>query len=201
MATRDEDAPGELELVRAFVNTLDGEDGADLLSSPPALAAWFREHGLMRAQTATAADLAHARRVREALRALLLENNGLSTRKEAAAALDGAARRARLGVRFRAGEGRLEAGSGGADGALGRLLAITAASMLEGTWARLKACRAEDCRWAFYDHARNHSRTWCSMAVCGNRAKARAYRSRRSTSPARTPQRLNAPRLTSSAPW
>ena len=79
MATRDEDAPGELELVRAFVNTLDGEDGADLLSSPPALAAWFREHGLMRAQTATGADLAHARRVREALRALLLENNGLST--------------------------------------------------------------------------------------------------------------------------
>ena len=40
-------------------------------------------------------------------------------------------------------------------GALGRLLAIAAAAIADGTWTRLKACRAEDCRWAFYDHARN----------------------------------------------
>jgi predicted RNA-binding Zn ribbon-like protein len=114
--------------------------------------------------------------------------------------LDRAARRARLGVRFRAGAGQLEPSSGGVDGAIGRLLGIAAAAMLDGSWPRLKACRAEDCRWAFYDHARNHSRTWCSMAVCGNRAKARAYRSRRRRSPSRTPQRAKAPRLTSSAP-
>ncbi|MGH3007295.1 MAG: CGNR zinc finger domain-containing protein, partial [Gaiellaceae bacterium] len=43
---------------------------------------------------------------------------------------------------------------------------------------RLKACRAEDCRWAFYDRARNRSRHWCSMAVCGNRTKARTFRRR-----------------------
>jgi hypothetical protein len=36
-------------------------------------------------------------------------------------------------------------------------------------------------RWAFYDHARNRSRTWCSMDACGNRAKARAYRARRAS--------------------
>jgi predicted RNA-binding Zn ribbon-like protein len=46
------------------------------------------------------------------------------------------------------------------------------------SWERLKACRAEDCRWAFLDDAKNHSRAWCSMKVCGNRAKARAYRER-----------------------
>jgi predicted RNA-binding Zn ribbon-like protein len=50
--------------------------------------------------------------------------------------------------------------------------------MADGTWSRLKACRADDCLWAFYDGSRNHSAAWCSMASCGNRAKARAYRSR-----------------------
>jgi predicted RNA-binding Zn ribbon-like protein len=39
-------APGRLELVRAFVNTLDVEAGTDDLSSPEALAAWFAGHGL-----------------------------------------------------------------------------------------------------------------------------------------------------------
>jgi predicted RNA-binding Zn ribbon-like protein len=193
-------APGALELVRAFVNTIDLEEAVDDLSDPAELTGWFRERGLMRARTATEADLQHARRVREALRALLLENNGVNTRKEASAVLDRAARRARLEVRFRSGAGRLESSAGGVDGALGRLLGIAGAAMLDGTWSRLKACRADDCRWAFYDHARNRSRRWCSMAVCGNRAKARAYRSRRRRSPSRTPQRAKAPKFTSSAP-
>ena len=61
-------------------------------------------------------------------------------------------------------------------GPIERALAILAGS----DWARLKVCRAEDCRWAFYDASRNHSRTWCSMSDCGNRAKARAYRARQS---------------------
>ena len=186
--------------MRAFVNTLDVEDGIDELADPASLASWLVARGLMRGRDATRTDLEHARRVREALRALLLENNGLSTRKNAAVVLDRAAMRSRLGVRFRAGVASLESPAGAIDGALGRLLAIVAEAMLEGTWSRLKACRAEDCRWAFYDHAPNRSRTWCSMAVCGNRAKARAYRSRRSRSPSPTPQLRNAPRLTSSAP-
>ncbi len=61
---------------------------------------------------------------------------------------------------------------------LGRLLAIVVEAQAAGTWARLKACPAEDCHWAFYDASRNRSRTWCSMQGCGNRAKARAYRAR-----------------------
>jgi predicted RNA-binding Zn ribbon-like protein len=193
-------APGALELVRSFVNTREVEDGTDELADPTALAAWLGDRGLMRARTASRSDLEQARRLREALRVLLLANNGISTRAEAAAVLDRAARRAGLGVRFRAGTGRLESTAGGVDGALGRLLAAVAAAMLDGTWSRLKACRADDCQWAFYDHARNRSRTWCSMAVCGNRAKARAYRSRRRRSPSSTPHAAKAPRLTSSAP-
>jgi predicted RNA-binding Zn ribbon-like protein len=45
----------------------------------------------------------------------------------------------------------------------------------------VKICPAADCRWAFFDHSRNRSRTWCSMRVCGNREKARAWRERQET--------------------
>jgi predicted RNA-binding Zn ribbon-like protein len=172
-------APGCLELVRDFVNTLDVEDGIDELSSPDALRAWLRSRRLLHGAPPSKADLVQARKVREALRALMLANNGLSVRKEAALTLSRAAQRADLALRFEAGGvARLEARGSGVDAALGRILAVVSASMAEGTWTRLKACRAEDCHWAFYDHARNRSRHWCSMAVCGNRAKARIYRGR-----------------------
>ena len=69
--------------------------------------------------------------------------------------------------------------SAGVAGALGLILAITAQAMLEGTWARLKVCPGEHCGWAFYDHSRNQSGRWCSMAVCGGRAKAKAHYRRR----------------------
>jgi predicted RNA-binding Zn ribbon-like protein len=172
-------APGELERVRDFVNTLDVESGADELSSPEALRAWLHGRGLSPGRTATRADLIAARRLREAIRALLLENNGLSVRKEAALTLNRAAARAGVSLRFDSGgRVRLEPAARGVDAALGRLVAIAASAMADGTWTRLKACRADDCHSAFYDRARNHSRQWCSMAVCGNRTKARTYRRR-----------------------
>jgi predicted RNA-binding Zn ribbon-like protein len=176
-------APGDLELVREFVNTLEVDDGTDHLTDPAALAGWLCERGLMRGRAADEGDLARARRLREGLRALMLENNGVSVGKEARAVLDRTARRAGLGVRFHPDRASLEPTAVGADGALGRLVAAAAGAMLDGTWARLKACRAPDCRWAFYDQARNHSRTWCSMAVCGNRVKARTYRRRHAGRP------------------
>lgn len=163
MVTASQAAPGGLELVCAFVNTADLEEGTD------DLAAWLERQG-------ADDDLAGARAVREALRCLLARNNGVDVDcAEAARALDAAAARAGVSLRFGAGGGRLEG-----SGAVGRVLAAVGTAMADGTWERLKACRSETCRWAFYDHARNRSRTWCSMAVCGNRQKARAYRSRRS---------------------
>ena len=39
----------------------------------------------------------------------------------------------------------------------------------------LKKCANEECSRLFVDLTRNHSRRWCSMAVCGSQAKARAY--------------------------
>jgi predicted RNA-binding Zn ribbon-like protein len=172
-------APGELEIVRAFVNTLDLESGADELTSGAALQAWLEGRGLLRGGRASAADLHAARALREAIRGLLLENNGVRVRKESAQRLGRAADDARLTLRFDpAGTARLEPAAGGVPGALGRLVAIVAGAMADGAWGRLKACRADRCGWAFHDRTRNRSRQWCSMAVCGNRMKARAYRRR-----------------------
>ena len=60
----------------------------------------------------------------------------------------------------------------------GRYVIAVHHAMADGSWERLKACRASDCEWAFIDSARNHSRAWCSMKSCGNREKARAFRER-----------------------
>lgn len=40
---------------------------------------------------------------------------------------------------------------------------------------RVKRCGGDCCDMYFLDTSRNRSRTWCDMAVCGNRAKAAAY--------------------------
>jgi predicted RNA-binding Zn ribbon-like protein len=66
----------------------------------------------------------------------------------------------------------------GSRAALTRLLMIGAEAATAGTWARLKVCSADDCQWAFYDRSPTHSGCWCSMQICGSRAKSRAYRSR-----------------------
>ena len=65
----------------------------------------------------------------------------------------------------------------GAGDPLAHVVAIAFRAMLEGTWPRLKACR--NCKWAFYDYSKNRAASWCSMQLCGNRLKTRAYRSRR----------------------
>src|SRR4249920_3809891 len=112
-----EAAPGDLEIVREFVNTLEVESGSDALSSPQALVAWLRENGLLRGGVASRRDLEAARALREAIRTLLVENNGLSVRKEAALALNRAATRAGLALRFEpSGTPRLEPSAKGVHG-------------------------------------------------------------------------------------
>jgi predicted RNA-binding Zn ribbon-like protein len=156
-----------VQLIASFVNSRNVELATDDLD------AWLAERGVR----ATAAACGRAAGVREALRALLLSHNGVEADVvSAASVLDEAARRARLELRFNGP--RLVPTATGVDGVLGDVLVAVAAAAADGTWERLKACRAESCQWAFYDEARNRSRTWCSMEVCGNRAKARTYRAR-----------------------
>ena len=169
-------ADGDLRLVQDFVNTLDREHGNDLLDGTDGLAAWLEHRGLD-ADGLRPRDVARAVEVREALRALLLANNGGPAAPEAHAVLEDAARRAGLAPVF--GEAALVPAAGGVDGALGRVLAVVFAAMLDGRWQRLKACPRDVCGWAFFDRSHANRGTWCSMKVCGNRVKAGAYYRRR----------------------
>jgi predicted RNA-binding Zn ribbon-like protein len=78
-------------------------------------------------------------------------------------------------------------GRDGVEGALARLAAAMMTCLAEGTWTRLKVCQEDTCRWAFLDTSKNRSRAWCSMRVCGNRTKTRAYRARRRPDPGPPP--------------
>ncbi len=177
-------APGDLALVQSFINShydLEFEHGADLFATPAALAAWLTRRGLLTG-TLTDADVRRAIAVREGLRALARANGDLAPPRPAVtlAVLNEAARGAPVELRFADDGPRFVAAAGaGLDRALGLVLAIAARAMIDGSWSRLKVCPGEDCGWAFYDHSRNQSGRWCSMAVCGGRAKARGYYRRR----------------------
>jgi predicted RNA-binding Zn ribbon-like protein len=144
--------------VQLFVNSIDREHNREWLPE------WLEEHGLPPSRFDRAVEL------REALRALLHVNNVGGEAPAATARLNEAARD--VGVELR-GEGVLLTGAD----PLTDLTAITLTAMLDGTWKRLKVCR--NCEWAFYDTSKNRSGSWCSMQLCGNRLKTRAYRTRR----------------------
>jgi predicted RNA-binding Zn ribbon-like protein len=172
--------PDELAAVRAFVNTYDVEAGTDAIGDREGLGAWLSEHGLL-AESArvTAGDVALAQRLRAALRALLRAHHDDSDDAAARADLNALAPALPLAVRLDDdGEVRLVPAARGVAGALAQLLAFVMTATVTGTWRRLKLCPEASCAWAFYDESRNRSRRWCSMEVCGNRTKTRAYRAR-----------------------
>jgi predicted RNA-binding Zn ribbon-like protein len=170
------------ELITEFVNTrhIHVDRDEESLVDPAALAEWFAARGLVDArERASAAELRDALELREAIRTLLLANNGVEADSAAAAAtLDEVARRSRIELRFAPGGSELVSGVTGVGGALGAVVLAAHGSMADGSWSLLKACRARDCEWAFLDQSKNHSRAWCSMESCGNREKARAHRAR-----------------------
>ncbi len=188
-------APGRLRWIEELVNTRSVETGSDEIPTPALLGNWLRDRRLLPAGVPVTAD-EHDRavRIRAGLRELIAANNAgpaagnhahgsRASRRvisgPALAELAGLARRLPLALDV---DGRrpclLPVSRGTADTVLAALLAAVAESVASGTWDRLKICRNPDCRWAYYDQSRNLSRAWCSMAVCGNRAKARAFRGR-----------------------
>jgi predicted RNA-binding Zn ribbon-like protein len=184
------------------VNTLDIEAGTDELSSSAALATWLRERGLEgpAPSPATEAELSQAIEMREAIREVLLTHvsgqhqpasapatstpaTSMTVGSGPAASTLAELRSAAAGLPTRltiTDDGTVQtmpAGQGTAYG-LAALLLIAADAATTGTWERLKVCSADDCRWAFYDRSPTRSGCWCSMAVCGSRAKSRAFRRR-----------------------
>jgi predicted RNA-binding Zn ribbon-like protein len=179
-------APARVALLQSFLNTpwnLGEPDQGELLGSPEELGTWLRSRGLLDARTRpTDEDLQRTLAVREGLRALAFANNGQSLETRAVETMRRASRGAISEVRIEP-EGAQFAvpEKSGVDGALGALLAIAARAMIDGTWERLKACPGRHCGWVFYDSSRNHSARWCSMKVCGDREKSRAYYRRTSS--------------------
>ncbi|GAB2872774.1 CGNR zinc finger domain-containing protein [Streptomyces deserti] len=160
-------APGGLALVESLVNTLDIESGADSLDTAQGRARF----GL------TEEDVEPARELRESLRATLLAHAGHAPHREVTP-LGELLAGAPLVVTVDAGDG--SAALAPADGRplLSRVAAAVAEALVAGTWTRLKACEAADCHWAYYDRSPAGRGRWCSMQVCGARAKMRRYRAK-----------------------
>jgi predicted RNA-binding Zn ribbon-like protein len=175
-------APGRLELVRQFINTADISPGEDELRDLAALRLWLRQHALIGAREDLApGDLERALAVREGLRRLLVDRAAGAIHAGALESLNTllAGAVARVAFDRDGAPALLPAAATPLERALAELLAIIELAAGDGSWARLKICADHGCRWAFYDRSKNRSRSWCNMAVCGNRAKAREYRRRR----------------------
>lgn len=171
-----EGIPDQLTLVGSFVNTLDVEEGTD------DLVGWLATY---EPGEIGAADVDLARDLRTALRADLAAHDGHGDdRGGPREDLDTIAAVLPLRARF-TGDGIGLAPTGaGVRGALAAVVAAVVLADRDGLWPRLKICREDTCRYAFYDWSKNSSKTWCG-ASCGNRNKTRAYRQRRIIGPAR----------------
>ncbi|MEQ7005160.1 CGNR zinc finger domain-containing protein [Actinopolymorpha sp. B17G11] len=176
-ADRDRGVPPVAELLCAFANTLDVDAGTDDLGDPAALTGWLTARGLVDGDVrASASDLALATAIRSGLRQAMVQHHDRSD--AALAGLDEVAARLPLRLGFVGTRPRLVPAVEGGSAGVARLLVAVANAEADGIWARLKVCAASDCAWAFYDTSKNRSRHWCSMGVCGNRQKTRAYRAR-----------------------
>jgi predicted RNA-binding Zn ribbon-like protein len=181
--TETKPAPEPLARIQALVNTVDLESGVDRLARATDAEPWLAAQGLLPSGASpTADDLRTIRELREALRTMLVHNAGgpapTADRMEPLRRIaDAATARVHLGA-----DGTLQVAtdSDSLEGRLLELLLVVSEAQRDGTWAHLKACGNEDCRWAFYDRSRNHGGTWCDMATCGNKLKNREFRARRS---------------------
>jgi predicted RNA-binding Zn ribbon-like protein len=177
-------APGRLALLQRFVNSHNHDlpPEWDRIGTPERARAWLGRTGLVApGDPVSDADAARLRELREALRALVMANQGGEPDAAATDVVRRASAAASLEVAIdAAGRTALEPTVGGVDGAVATLLGILHEAQLTGHWARLKGCRR--CGYAFFDRSRNRSAAWCAMAICGNRTKNRAYYRRRRSS-------------------
>ena len=177
----------QVNLLVDFANSYDVEDGTEELGTPADLAGWLVERELLsRDIEVSPAALSVAHELRAGFRRAMVANHD-GTRPDHPE-LTAVAAKLPLRLSFDHGEPQLVPTGDAVDRALGALLVAAEAASAGGAWRRLKLCAASDCQVAFYDTSKNQSRTWCSMAVCGNRQKTRSYRRRQASSePASSP--------------
>ncbi len=175
MSSRKYGLPADLGVLRAFINSVQPEDCPDPLAGPDALDEWCAASSVC--QGTAPGEYPRLRAFREALRGVLKVNGGTGDAPSAWASLEPFARESSYVMRIDAtGSPALEPAGLGAERTISGLLAIVYDAMRRGEWSRLKACRKLSCRRAYYDRSKNGSGAWCSMAVCGNRMKAKRHR-------------------------
>ncbi|WP_406477031.1 CGNR zinc finger domain-containing protein [Streptomyces sp. NBC_01615] len=160
-------APGGLALIQSLVNTLDLESGADSLDTAEGLARFGLTPGGAEA----------ARELRESLRVVCLAHAGHPAHRTVAP-LGELLARAPLNITVDERDGSAGFAPAGSAPLASRVAAAIAESLVDGTWPRLKACEAPACHWAYYDRSPAGRGRWCSMSVCGARAKMRRYRAK-----------------------
>jgi predicted RNA-binding Zn ribbon-like protein len=154
---------------------------------------WLEEHGLLHPTKRRPLDaspriraaqlVAHVRAVRSGLREVIeAVVAGRPVDTEALATVN-AILRARSAVELVPGEGGVALAHRHVGDPLDDALAAVAeplvAAIAAGGIDRLRICANDGCRWVFRDTSRSGRRRWCSMASCGNRAKAARHRARK----------------------
>lgn len=171
-----------------FVNTeiiVDGER-RDLLQTTETLAEWVRQSGASKpSQRVVGNDgsmLEAAHELRAALRAIFeCCADGMTPPRSAVRVLNAALLRPLRGdaLRLVGRSLKRESRKTCEMETVLRLIADDAADLVtSGKIDRLRACAHDGCILMFLDQSPRRARRWCSMAVCGNRAKAAAHRRR-----------------------
>lgn len=167
--------PAHVELLVAYANSVDHDEGTDDLTSPDELSDWLVAHGLLHpGARATSADLDLALRLRDALHLALVGNHDGTPDLTA---LESIGPELPLQVRQVRGRPGLAPLLDGVPGALSEIQVAVTDAVSADTWGRLKICSSDECAWAFFDATKNRSRTYCEWG-CGNKIKSRNYRAR-----------------------
>lgn len=170
-------APSGLALVQDFLNTKAIKThGLDLLSeadlarpwAAEALAEWSRTRDSDVPEITLAdGDLRALRDLRESFVALVDDGDASAVKP------------AKADLVLRDGVVRLFPSGVGRQWLTSALWTETLLAQQSGIWPRLKLCRLDGCRSAFYDVSRNNSGVWHDVKTCGNVANLRASRERK----------------------
>lgn len=168
-----------------FLNTAFGTGGAaqDLLVDDAAVLAWLDAAGLPALPQGAPRGLARLARELRAAGDRLVRDPSAAMDADLAL-LDRIVERGRplAALEWDDGQGRLRQVSRRRDDSCDSLLEPVASALVElltaGDPARVRECEAHDCTLLFEDLTRARRRRWCSMALCGNRMKVAAFRSR-----------------------
>jgi predicted RNA-binding Zn ribbon-like protein len=149
----------------------------DLLATPEDLSRWLVATGLSDQPVAISPKaLESARRLRAALRPALMESDADAVATIAEGWFESTP--GRLCVEPGTLTPRFTPAARSTD-CLMVPAVIDALDLVRETPGRVRECAAERCPVIYLDTSRNRSRRWCSMEVCGSRAKAAAYYRRR----------------------